>query len=536
MISAPQPEAVEAGYLVLRDGGNAVDAAVACALVQTAVDPQMSGIAGFGCMHILAPRQGVHQVLDFHGRAPLASREDMWADLVERETEDGFGFVLRGRVNEIGYGSITTPMTLKALATALERWGTRPLAELIRPAIAHAEEGVLVRPHMAYYWNLVSDAGRVSTLDRFRAHPEARRIYLKDDGTPRKPGEVLRNPDLARTYRRIAEHGADDFYTGALAAEIAADMAANGALLGAEDLARVAPEDRQPLWGTYRGRRVATNPPPGGGIMVLEMLNILAHFDLAAMGHNSPDYIATVSEAMKIATVDKDRHVGDPRFVDVPVDRLLSADHAAAMAARIRSGEKTAVPRYRADGAGAHAESRDTTQVCAVDAQGTCVTMTHSLGMPAGVVTPGLGFMYNGCMGVFDPRPGQTGSVQPGKARFTAMCPTILFDGDGPELLIGAPGGTYITMGVLQGILNVIDFGMDAQQAVSAPRFCTTSEVIDVTNRIPRFVQRDLEARGYAVRRSYLNYHFAGVHALRCRGGVWDGGADPARDGMVMAC
>jgi len=309
MVRAPQPEAVEAGALVLRDGGNAVDAAVACALVQTAVDPQMCGIAGFGSLHIHAPALGVHQVLDFHSRAPLAAREDMWADLVEAETEDGFGFVLEGRVNEIGYPSITTPMTLKALSTALERWGTRPLAELIQPAIGYAEDGFMIRPHVAYYWSLKSDSGRVSTLQRLQSSSETRRIYLKADGSLRQPGEVLRNPDMTRTYRRIAEHGAEDFYHGQLAEEIAADMAANGALMSGEDLAAVALEDGEPLWGSYRGRRVASNPPPGGGVMVLEMLNILEHFDLAAMSHNSPDYIATVSEAMKIATVDKDRQV-----------------------------------------------------------------------------------------------------------------------------------------------------------------------------------------------------------------------------------
>jgi gamma-glutamyltranspeptidase/glutathione hydrolase len=162
------------------------------------------------------------------------------------------------------------------------------------------------------------------------------------------------------------------------------------------------------------------------------------------------------------------------------------------------------------------------------------VSLTHSIGMPAGVVTPGLGFMYNGCMGVFDPRPGRAGSLAPGKSRFTAMCPTILFDGDNPWLVIGAPGGTYITMGVLQGILNAVDFGMTAQEAVSAPRFCTTSDTIDITNRILRRTEAALKAMGYTVRRSALTYHFAGVHAARRTAAGWDGGADPGRDGMAL--
>jgi gamma-glutamyltranspeptidase/glutathione hydrolase len=171
--------------------------------------------------------------------------------------------------------------------------------------------------------------------------------------------------------------------------------------------------------------------------------------------------------------------------VDVPLARLLSSEHAQSMAQRIRNGEKTHVPRFQRG-----ADNRDTTHVCAVDEHGNCVTMTHSLGNPSGVVTDGLGFMYNGCMNVFDPRPGHPDSIAPGKSRFTAMSPTIVFDGADPYLIIGAPGGTYITMGVLQGILNVIDFAMDAQQA---------------------------------------------VHAIRLTGSGWDGGADPGRDGMALA-
>ena len=530
IITAPQPEAVEAGADVLRDGGNAIDAAVACALVQTVVDPLMCGLAGFGTMHIYMPGRGVHGFIDFHGRAPAAARPDMWEDLVIGEAEDGFGFILRGAVNEIGYQSIMTPMTLRALDTALSRYGTRRLADLVVPAIGYAEDGFLVRPHVSGFWNEVPGTGRVPHIEFVTRFGATRAIYCHADGSPLRVGERLRNPDMARTLGRIAENGADDFYTGAIAREIADDMGRNGGLLAADDLTAVSPDDAEPLWGSYRGHRVATNNPPGGGIMLLEMLNILENFDLAAMGHNSPEYVATVSEAMKIATVDKDTRVGDPRFVDVPIGDLTSKDYAARMAERIRRGEKTHVPRLNSGGD----ESKDTTHICVADGEGNIVSLTHSIGMPSGVVTPGLGFMYNGCMGVFDPRPGRAGSVAPGKARFTAMCPTILFDGDQPWFVIGAPGGTYITMGVLQGILNAVDFGMSAQEAVSAPRFCTTSDTIDVTNRILRRTERGLREMGYPVRRAAFSYGFAGVHALRRTAAGWDGGADPGRDGMPV--
>ena len=178
---------------------------------------------------------------------------------------------------------------------------------------------------------------------------------------------------------------------------------------------------------------------------------------------------------------------------------------------------------------------KDTTHVSVIDADGGCVTMTHSLGMPSGVVTPGLGFMYNGCMGVFDPRPGRAGSLAPGKARFSSVVPSIVWEADRPHLIIGAPGATQIAMGVLQVLLNALDFDMTMVEAVSAPRFSATSNAIDVCNRIPRGVERELTGMGYEVVRSPETYGFAAVHAIRVHPDGLDGGADPGRDGIVMA-
>ena len=531
MVAAAQPEAAEAGVNVLRAGGNVVDAAIGAALVQTTVDPQMCGIAGMGCMHLYLPQQHVHTTIDFHGRSPAATRPDMWQDLIIREAEDGWGFILRGRVNEIGYQSITTPMTLRAFDTALQRFGTRKLADLLQPAVEYAEHGFQVRPHVSEFWHYPPRAGRDGNIGVVTRFPATRKIYVKPDGHPYGVGELLRNPDLGRTYRRIASHGADDFYSGEIAGRIVADMAEHGGLITLADLAACAPEDNAPLWGTYRGHRIATNNPPGGGIMLLEMLNILEHFDLRAIGHNSPEYIRVVAEAMKIATADKDAKVGDPRFVSVPVDELTGKGYAARMAERIARGEKTHVPRFNSGGA----QSKHTTQVCVVDEHGNAVTMTHTLGQPSGVVTDGLGFMYNGAMAVFDPRPGHAGSLAPGKARFSALSPTIVFRGEKPFLVLGAPGATYITMGNLQVMLNVIEFGMDAQQAVSAPRFAAVSDTIELSNRILRATERDLQANGYATQRHAQSYQFAWVHAIRIVDGRLDGGADPATGGMALA-
>ncbi|MEC9152877.1 MAG: gamma-glutamyltransferase [Pseudomonadota bacterium] len=529
IITAPQPEAVEAGAVVMQHGGNAVDAAITCALVQGVVDPQMCGIAGFGSMHLYLPKKGFHGFIDFHTRAPAAVRENMWEDQIAGESRDGFGFFLKERQNEVGYQSIMIPGSLKAYYEAVQEHGTMDWKKICAPAIEYAENGFVIRPHVYQFWTKKDDNGRLPTVEKMRCTKAGRSIYFEENGDLKKIGTVLKNPDMALSLRRIAEGGAGVFYSGDMAEEIAADMEAHGGLLSLEDLNGYETVRSEPLWSDYQDYRISTNQPPGGGIMVLEMLNILENFDLPAMGHNSPEYIRVVSEAMKYATIDKDIRIGDPRYVDVPFDELLDKGYAADLAAQIKAGKISHVARMNEV-----PESQDTTHVCTLDADGNAVTMTHSLGMPSGVVTSGLGFMYNGCMSVFDPRPGRTGSLAPGKSRFTAMSPTIVFKGNKPHVVIGAPGGTYITMGVLQGLLNTLDFDMSITDAVAAPRFSTNSNTIDVTNRIPRFVTDELEKLGYPVARSYLSYHFAGVHAIRIDDGAWSGAADPGRDGMAL--
>ncbi len=528
MIVAAQPEAAEAGSRVLMAGGNAVDAAMTAALVQGVVDPQMCGIAGFGSCQICMPEHGVHTFIDFHGRTPMAATPDMWAHLVEGETRDGFGFVLKGNVNDLGYQAIATPGSLKAYAEAVECFGTRDWRDVVAPAIAHAESGFVVRPHVYYWWTHGADHGRVQIEQRLGFSKTGAEAYFRGDGTIRKIGDRVCIAGLADTLRLIADQGPDVFYHGSIADRIAEDMEANGGLLSYDDLAEYRTVRNDPLRNSYRGFDIATNQPPGGGIMLVEMLNILENFDLRAIGHNSPEYLRIVAEAMKQATVDKDTHVGDPEFVDIPVERLTSKAHARAVADRIRVGEKVHVTRY------GQPEPNDTTHVAVVDKDGNCVTMTHSLGMPSGVITDGLGFMYNGCMAVFDPRPGRAGSVAPGKSRFSSVVPTIVFaDGD-PRIVLGAPGGTQIAMGVLQAILNVIDHDMTMLEAVSAPRFSATSDLIDVMNRIPGYVTEPLETQGYRIARSALTFGIAAVHGIRIRDGVMDGGADPGHDGVAL--
>ena len=527
MIVTAQPEASEAGARVLMRGGNAVDAAMAAALVAGVVDPQMCGIAGFGSCQIYDPKSGCHQVIDFHGKTPMAATPDMWLDRLEGETRDGFGFVLKDNANDLGYGSVTTPGSLKAYHEAVVDYGSWDWADVVAPAVAQAQAGFAVRPHVHYWWTHGADYGRVQIEDRLGFSATGRDVYFRPGGGVKKIGEHVANPDLARTLALIAREGSDVFYKGEIADRIDADFAANGGLLRKADLETYETVRTDPLRGTYRGLDIATNHPPGGGIMLVEMLNILEAFDLDGMGHNSADYIRTVCEAMKTATADKDAHVGDPAFVEIP-DFLTDKGYAAGIADRIKGGEKMRVTRLTTP------EPKDTTHVAVVDKDGMCVTMTHSLGMPSGVITDGLGFMFNGCMAVFDPRPGRAGSIAPGKARFSSVCPTIVFRDGTPCYVVGAPGGTQIAMGVLQAILNVVDFDMSATDAVSAPRFSSTSDAIDIMNRIPGYVVEPLQAQGYQVIRSALTFGIAAVHGIRIDGGRLTGGADPGHDGVAL--
>jgi gamma-glutamyltranspeptidase / glutathione hydrolase len=531
IVVTAQPEASEAGADVLRAGGNAVDAAIAIGLVQGVVDPLMAGIAGFGSMCLYLPEKGRHEYLDFHSPAPGSVRPDMWSNIVEGEARDGYGFVLKGRVNDIGYQSICVPASLKAYQEAHQKYGVLPWADVVQPAIEWAKRGWLVRPHVHYFWSDEGQMGRAAVSERIAYTSSGKRLYCREDGSPKRVGDMVRNPDLANTLALIARDGAQTFYEGEIAQRIVQDMKQHDGLISLSDLSGYRTKTLPPLWSDYRGHRVSTNQPPGGGVMLLQMLNMLENFDLRSMGHNSAEYIRVVAEVMKRATADKDRFVGDPDFFNVPIDRLLDKTLARQAADEIRKGVKASVTRINNG-----RPTKDTTQLCVVDREGNCVSMTHSLGMPSGVITEGLGFMYNGCMAVFDPRPGRAGSIAPGKARFSSICPSIVFTDGQPSLVIGAPGATQIAMGVLQAVLNVLDFGMCMTEAVSAPRFSATSDAVDLTNRITFAVERELVGQGYETIRSAYPFGIAAVHGVRIASdGAMDGAADPGHDGNAIA-
>ncbi|MBI4278896.1 MAG: gamma-glutamyltransferase [Armatimonadetes bacterium] len=529
-IVAPQPRAVEEGIAVLRGGGNAVDAAVATAFMQAVVDPQMCGVGGMGTMLIWPAGAPGPRELHFYGRAGSKVTPAMWVDRVRGRTRWWRRFALEGYLNDIGYSSIMTPATVAGLYHAHREYGRLRWLEVLAPAVAAAEEGFRVTSGVAGFWSREPrESGEVDTRARLHASPEAARIYFKPDDSMYKEGEVVKNPDHARSLRVIAEEGPEAFYHGAIARAMAEDLERNGAFITAQDLATYRVRTAAPLQSTYRGYSLYSNVPPGGGITVLQILSILEGYDVAALDPLSSEHALLLARAMQAAFCDRDRWVGDPEFVDVPAADLLSKDHATAWRVHLDAGRPVEFPAWGAgDGSG-------TTHVTVVDAEGTIVSLTHTLGSSSGVITPGLGFMYNNSMYQANPFPQSPNSIAPGKARTSGMCPTIVARDGKPVAALGAPGGNAIITGVLQALVNVLDHGMTATEAVSAPRIHCEGEAVDLEGRFFRSTVRALEAQGLQAHWSpvALDGAFARVQliAIDPATGRLDLGPDPRGEG-----
>jgi gamma-glutamyltranspeptidase/glutathione hydrolase len=513
IIVCPQPLAAEIGLEVLRRGGNAVDAAVTCAFVQGVIDPQMCGIGGCGVMLVHSPQHG-DVLLEFYGTAGSRVREDQWESIFIREAADRYGYVLEGAVNDVGYQSVCVPGTVAGMHEALTRFGSISWEEAIEPAIPLARDGFPVSGYVHGFWTTDYGPDVVPSAQRIQVTPAARAIYTRDGGLF-AIGERMVQRELARTLERIAAEGPDVFYRGQIAEAIDADFAANGGFITKEDLESYRVNVTEPIRGTYRGLTVTAAGPPAGGLTLLQMLNFLEGYDLSRPGWPSTEVARLLVEAMAWAVADRELHVADPRFVDIPLGSLADKKYAAAARHVV-------------------ADRADTTQVCVVDDGGNAVSLTHTLGSSSGVVTPGLGFGYNDYMNCFDPRPGRPNSVRPGKTRVTMMTPAMVFEGRKLRVCVGAPGGTKIVTGVLQVLVNVIDHEMSAVEAVSAPRVDFQGDAVQAEGRVPRVVVEGLERLGYPVNRRTLNYdpYFSRPQVIVAdRDGYLSGASDPRKDG-----
>ena len=454
--------ASEVGVDILQQGGNAVDAAVATALALAVTWPTAGNIGGGGFM-VYHGEDGHATTFDFREKAPMNATERMYVGA------DGRSNNMQHR----GFLSVGVPGTVAGLYLAHQRLGTLPWADLVAPSVALARDGIPIT--YALYRDFRSNQ---SFWDQF---PSSAAVFLKPDGSQYDIGETWKQPDLARTLERIQHEGQDGFYKGENARMLAAFMAANGGLITEADLAAYQAVEREPVRGTYRGYEVVSMPPPSsGGIGIIQMLNILEGFDLAAVGHNSAQYLHLLTESMRRSFADRAQYLGDPDFnPDMPINRLISKEHAASLRASI-DPDKASVSSETEFGQ--IYESEETTHFSVVDKDGNMVSLTYTLENAYGsrIVAEGGGYLLNNEMGDFNPVPGVTNRdgqigtapnlVAPQKRMLSSMSPTIIAKDGKPVLAMGSPGGRTIINTTMQAIVNVIDHGMNVAEAVEAGR------------------------------------------------------------------
>ncbi len=544
VVTSAHPLASMAGIEILLAGGNAVDAAVAVGSTLNVVEPFMSSAGGIGLM--LISRGGERHVLDFIGRAPRA------ADAAGCTEDDLAG----------GPKSCATPGNLGGWLAALERFGTMDRARVLAPAIGHAERGVpLTFKNVEFF-----EAAR-ATLGRSR---EAERLYLGNGGP--RAGGVVTYKELAATFRQVAEGGAEIFYRGPIAKAIARAVREAGGWLGEEDLAEFKPEWREPATIAYRGQQVYSMPPPFSAFQMLETLNILEGYDLRAWGHNSVDYLHHLIEAVKLGSADRLAYAYSGQ---VPIAGLLSKKYADSQRARIDAkraavseGERHTRERlpnqitegrpstregyapsdspatregYAPSDSPAKFADEHTTHFACADAAGTVVSVTQTLGVPfgSGFAIPGTGLVLNNILKWMDLDPASPNVVRAGRKAGTMMSPTQVFRDGAFALSIGTPGSYGILQTTAQMLLNVLEFGMNVQEAIEAPRVRVYRDrLVDAEARITPEVRAGLAARGHQVNEiGDWSWIVGGGQGLMrdAASGALMAGADPRRDGYALA-
>jgi len=462
MVVSAQHLASDAGAAILRAGGNAVDAAVAVGYALAVTHPCCGNLGGGGFM-IIHLADGRNTFINFREKAPLAARADMFLDPHGNPLEER---------SVTGYLAAGVPGTVLGLETARQEYGTLPRPVLMAAAIKLAAEGfVLTR-------------GDVSVLAaetaEFRGQDNVAEIFL-NDGAPYQPGERLVQTNLAATLRAISASGSDAFYHGPIAGAVAAGAQAHGGILTLQDFAAYGVSESAPISCSYRGYTILSAPPPSsGGVILCEMLQVLADYPLRALGFHSSESVHLMTEAMRHAYRDRNSYLGDPDFVDNPLARLLSPQHAQEIRARIRA-HHAGVSTALGDEAGAR-EKATTTHYSVVDRAGNAAAVTYTINNDFGakVIAGDTGFFLNDEMDDFTVKPGaanlfglvqgRANAIAPGKRPLSSMTPTLVLKDGRPVLIVGAPGGSRIITTVLEIIVNVIDHGMTLQEAVDAPR------------------------------------------------------------------
>ena len=511
-VATSQPLAAQGGFQILRDGGNAFDAAVATAAILNVVEPMSTGIGGDAFMLVYQPKDGVIRGLNASGRAPYAAELEF--------------FTKQGLTSIPTFGSmypVTVPGTIDGWATLLDECGTMSLAEVLQPAIDYAEKGFPVSPQISLAW-------QESALI-LAQHPDTARTYLKNGKAP-VPGEIFRQPNLADTFRCIAEGGRDAFYRGEIAEKIVKFSDENGGLFSLQDFAEHKSDWVEPISTNYRGYDVYEIPPNGQGIAALLALNIVEGFDLGVMGHNSPEHLHHAIEAMKLGFADLYKYVTDPTFVDVPVAGLLSDDYTESQRARISSERANVEPSPGVPSVGS-----DTVYLCAVDSERNVVSFINSLfaGFGSHLVAGDTGIMLQNRGAGFSLDSNHANCIAPHKRTLHTIIPGMIAQNGVPLVTFGVMGGQMQTQGHLQFVCNLVDFNMDVQNALDAPRFrvMDDSRVILETG-IPMNVQAALAQKGHHIVPG--STFFGGGQAIFVNPSfdTLVAGSDPRRDGCAV--
>jgi len=519
MAATSQPLATQVALRVLQDGGSAVDAAIAANATLALMEPTGCGLGGDLFAIVWDQESRRLHGLNGSGRSPRSLSPEVFR-------EQGLEHVPR-------YGPlpVSVPGCVDGWFELHGRFGRLPMERLLAPAIGYAREGFPVSALIAHYWGLSADV--------LGDQPGFQQMLV--DGRAPREGELFRNPGLARTLERIAQGGRAAFYEGDIARTIDAFMRENGGYLSYEDFASHHAEWVEPVSTTYRGYRVWELPPNGQGIAALQILNLLEAYDLAAMGPGSADYLHLLVEAKKLAFEDRARFYADPGFVDVPVERLISKEYA---------GERRALidPRRAArsvDPGNPALEEGDTIYLTTADADGNMVSLIQSnyRGMGSGMTPPGLGFVLQDRGELFDLRPGRPNSYAPGKRPFHTIIPAFITKDGEPWVSFGVMGGAFQPQGHVQIVVNLIDFGMNLQEAGDAARIShdgssePTGEPLEdggevsFESGIHPDVVRELERRGHRI--GGRTGIFGGYQAIRRGDGVWYGASESRKDGQA---
>ncbi|HEY5913759.1 MAG TPA: gamma-glutamyltransferase [Verrucomicrobiae bacterium] len=525
MVVTVEPHATDVGVATLQSGGNAVDAAVAVGLALAVTHPSAGNLGGGGFM-LIRLADGRTTFIDFRERAPGGAHRDMYLDTEGRPTKD----------SDVGYRASGVPGTPRGLEFAHRKYGGKPWAQLVKPAVQLASKGFPLSYSLA--------RGLKANQDRLSLPSDSRRIFLRN-GRLYEPGEILKQPELARTLRRLMKSGAKDFYEGETARLIAADMQAHGGLITLDDLRAYKVVERHPLTGTYRGYSIITAPPPSsGGVGILQMLGMLEPTDFEKAGAGSARTTHYLAEAMRRFFADRSRYLGDPDFYNVPTALLLDPKYIADRRQTI-DPEKASPSTAISAGTLASHESRQTTHYSIVDAAGNAVAVTYTLngGYGSGVTAAGTGVLLNNEMDDFSlklgaPNLGQmayesdANAISPRKTPLSSMTPTIVLRDGRLFAVLGTPGGPTIINTVLEVLVNLIDFKMNVTDAVDSPRFHHQwmPDQLEVERGFsPDTIER-LKARGHNVK---IMPRQGEVAAIVAASGWLEGAADPRTEGTA---